>query len=278
MGLCVIFLNIFVLKCIGLRASESDVTFTFIRHNAVADTILGLLTLYQTVYNLHKYDVLRECLLRYGMICGTTLASLLTIFGLNMDRFIKVVLPLRYDRIVSPLVVRVYLVFVWSVAVAGYIAPQLKVLSQNLVPKDCNFFVVLGSDYTCVVGTVILTVVGGQLYMYLHIFSVAVSKIVKDRQVVFDVSNGGQGRTFHDWWKPIRVVLLIVGLNACSVTPVGKYANIVVFMFGHLFAYSSVCLSICLFVLHNPFIRNNFIWTKRTKIVASILHVLSAWL
>ena len=112
MGLCVIFLNIFVLKCIGLRASESDVTFTFIRHNAVADTILGLLTLYQTVYNLHKYDVLRECLLRYGMICGTTLASLLTIFGPNMDMFIKVVLPLLYDRIVSPLVVRVYLVFV----------------------------------------------------------------------------------------------------------------------------------------------------------------------
>ena len=85
-----------------------------------------------------------------------------------------------------------------------------------------GFFVVLTKVYILAVCIMMSVMIGSQIFMYSHIFCIAVSKMLQDRKFVAPVE---AKRKIQMWWKPAKVLLLIVGKNTVTMTPVGKYKS-----------------------------------------------------
>ena len=83
-----------------------------------------------------------------------------------------------------------------------------------------GFFVVLTKVYILAVCIMMSVMIGSQIFMYSHIFCIAVSKMLQDRKFVAPME---AKRKIQMWWKPAKVVLLIVGTNTITMTPVSKY-------------------------------------------------------
>ena len=219
-GVLNIFLNSFVLANIGTEHSDFDVTRTFLRHNALADAIAGVLAIYQNIHNIILYQDFQECVARNSFLVAAILATMLIIFGLNIERYIRITLPLRYMTIITPTVVNTYLIVAWSIPAAFALIPNFLWINAPHPSEICQFFLVFGRTYFICLNMCTATTVFGQIFMYLHIFIIAVSKIVKDRRAVGPKDRQG---ALLEWWKPAKVVLCIVGVNLCTIVPMCKY-------------------------------------------------------
>ena len=221
-GAVSVFLNIFVLKCICCGTSTPNVTVVFLRHNAIADVLIGLFVFYHEVANLLLYEDYHECVIRSASSCGVVLGSMLIIVGLNMERYLQITRPLRYIDIVRPCVVNTYLALTWTLVVGLSISPSLMSLGVTPVKGYCRLTAVLTKEYILTVCTLMCVLIIAQFYMYFHIFGIAASKILKDRKRV--------GPTLSmiaavQWWKPTKVVLVIVGTNTVTLTPISEFTR-----------------------------------------------------
>ena len=225
-GITNLFLNGFVLKVTSSETSSVDTVLSFIRHNGVVDCFIGILTIYQNIFLMFLYVNFTECVFRNALICSTTILSMLIILGLNIEKYLKITQPYRYFDIWRPSVVKAYLIFVWVLAVIIAVSPHLLWVGQPPYRDYCTFFVVLKTPYLMCVGILAFVIIGAQVVMNLHIFIIALSKIVTDRRSVAPVKPEGY---LPDWWKPAKIVLLIIGVNFFTVSPVGQYICLNVF-------------------------------------------------
>ena len=221
-GAACIILNIFVLKCICCGTNTRSVTVTFLRHNAVADVLIGVFVFYHEVANLVLYENFYECVFRNACSCGVVLGSMFIIVGLNMERYLQITRPLRYMDIVRPCVVNTYLTLTWILVVGLSITPSLMSISATPVEGYCRFAVVMGQEFILTFCTLMCLVLSAQVFMYFHIFVISVTKIVKDRMRVWPT---GAMTTVEQWWKPTKVVLVIVGTNAVTLAPISRYTR-----------------------------------------------------
>ncbi|KAK3104389.1 hypothetical protein FSP39_000938 [Pinctada imbricata] len=127
---------------------------------------------------------------------------------------------MRYHIVIRPRVIKLYLILAWTLVVGLSVAPSIMWIGYPPVRGICGFFVVLRRSYIKGVCIIMFTIIGLQIVMYLHIFAVAVSKILQDRKQIGNVESR---KTIQMWWKPAKVVLIIVGSNACTMAPVAVY-------------------------------------------------------
>ncbi|ESO83565.1 hypothetical protein LOTGIDRAFT_88886, partial [Lottia gigantea] len=90
-----------------------DVCNYFIINLAIADGLIGILEIYNGLYTLLEWKDVHECLLRYGIVNGLNMASVLNIALLTIDKFIKIKYPFKYHFYVTPKRVKILTMLVW---------------------------------------------------------------------------------------------------------------------------------------------------------------------
>ena len=155
-----------------------------------------------------------------SLILNFTFRAMLIIMEQNFERYLQITRPLRYIDIVRPSVVRCYLAMAWILVLGLAITPPFMWIGVPPVQDISGFFVVLTKDYILAVCILMCLMIGSQIFMYSHIFCIAIAKMLQDRKFVAPVESK---RKIKMWWKPAKVVLLIVGTNTITMTPVSKY-------------------------------------------------------
>ncbi|XP_052767338.1 histamine H2 receptor-like [Mya arenaria] len=116
LGSVIILLNSVLLHTLAKCRHRLDVTDRFIRSLAISDLIIGILLLYNTVYNILNFQNRYECLSRMGLIHAMMINSTGHISLLTINRFIKVIQPLRYLQIFKKWRIILLSVSVWCVS------------------------------------------------------------------------------------------------------------------------------------------------------------------
>ena len=228
-GVATIFLNVFVMRTILSKPRQWNITLTFLVNLAIADTLTGVFVIYNVVYNCLDYNVFLECAFRSGCACGIMGSSAMIIVGLGFERYVKIVTPLRYMTVVSSTNVKGYLVLVWTMASILAFSPFLSWLSKPNPVTYCDFFTVLQEQYLYVVCSILFILLAFMGFMYGHILLIASSKSRSEELIVLRPRLDSTNQRLVNsstWWKPTKVVLLIVGVNFITLLPAGQYMYI----------------------------------------------------
>ena len=220
-GVISIFLNIFVLKVISSGTQSWSVTVNFLRHNAIADIIIGVFIFYHQMYELLLYKNIQECVFRNASTCSIILGSMLIILGLNMEIYLQITRPLRYVEILSSRVVNTYLAVVWTLVIILSLTPSLMAIDAPPLDRYCRVSV-LGKEIIFIFFTLKCLIILVQFFMYFHIFVIAVGKILKDRKRMRAVSAESKPKVLQ-WLKPTKPILMIILTNVGLLIPISEY-------------------------------------------------------
>lgn len=231
LGIFDIILNAVALSGINMTRGEGNVTLTLLRYNAVMDIFSGLFIIYGCIINIIMFENSFECGFRHGGMVGVFCAAGILILGVNMERYVKIIFPLNYEYYMTPKVVAILITFVWLVVFGFLLSGILKqaITFRDDQIQECDFFAIFEGTMLLVLCVEMFTVFGLQLLMYLHILCIAMSKIKTDLKNK-RASNGQRLKIFESWWKPYKVLFLIVGLNFLSISPCGKYSIFISFL------------------------------------------------
>ncbi|XP_052275196.1 adenosine receptor A3-like [Dreissena polymorpha] len=151
-GTVIILLNAVLLRTLVKCRSRLEVTDLLIKGLAVTDLMIGVLLMYNTVYNIVNFQNRYECLLRIGMIHAMLLNSTGHISLLTVNRYVKVLKPLHYKQIFKKWRVVLLSGFVWFFSILFGFLPLFG-WNLNYVPKSasddtvCRYFAVVPPGY-----------------------------------------------------------------------------------------------------------------------------------
>ena len=221
-GIATVLLNLAIIVIVYRKLKDDDAVLTFLFNLAISDLVAGICVIYIAAYNFFVFQNIYECAIRSGMLCGIMMSSTILVLGLSLERYLKIRFPFTYARVVTKLYTRTFVLLSWSMAFGFAIAPVVKWVHTSHSDSVCGFFYVIKEDYIIVFTTIMNVLYACQCVMYGHIFGIAISKIKEDRvrPVAGDAPNTSSWRA---WWKPTRVILVIIGTNFVTMTPVGMY-------------------------------------------------------
>ncbi|XP_008294610.1 adenosine receptor A1b [Stegastes partitus] len=150
--------NVMVVWAVKINKSLRDNTFCFIVSLALADIAVGALVIPLAItisigLQTHFYS----CLLVACTVLVLTQSSILALLAIAIDRYLRVKIPTRYKRVVTPRRAGLAVVVCWTVAFIVGLTPMLgwnnlKRLQQNgSISSDliitCRFENVISMDY-----------------------------------------------------------------------------------------------------------------------------------
>ncbi|XP_023148281.2 adenosine receptor A1b [Amphiprion ocellaris] len=150
--------NVMVVWAVKINKSLRDTTFCFIVSLALADIAVGALVIPLAItisigLQTHFYS----CLLVACTVLVLTQSSILALLAIAIDRYLRVKIPTRYKRVVTPRRAGLAVVVCWTVAFIVGLTPMLgwnnlKRLQQNgSISSDlvitCQFENVISMDY-----------------------------------------------------------------------------------------------------------------------------------
>ncbi|XP_029974486.1 adenosine receptor A1b [Salarias fasciatus] len=150
--------NVMVVWAVKINKSLRDTTFCFIVSLALADIAVGALVIPLAItisigLKTHFYS----CLLVACTVLVLTQSSILALLAIAIDRYLRVKIPTRYKRVVTPRRAGLAVVVCWTVAFVVGLTPMLgwnnlKRLQQNgSIGADlvvtCQFENVISMDY-----------------------------------------------------------------------------------------------------------------------------------
>lgn len=151
--------NVMVVWAVKINKSLRDTTFCFIVSLALADIAVGALVIPLAItisigLQTHFYS----CLLVACTVLVLTQSSILALLAIAIDRYLRVKIPTRYKRVVTPRRAGLAVVLCWTVAFIVGLTPMLGWnnlwrLQQNSshISSDliitCQFETVISMDY-----------------------------------------------------------------------------------------------------------------------------------
>ncbi|XP_076015439.1 adenosine receptor A1b [Genypterus blacodes] len=150
--------NVMVVWAVKINKSLRDTTFCFIVSLALADIAVGALVIPLAItisigLQTHFYS----CLLVACTVLVLTQSSILALLAIAIDRYLRVKIPTRYKRVVTPRRAGLAVVVCWAVAFVVGLTPMLGWnnlwrLQQNGSISDdlvitCQFENVISMDY-----------------------------------------------------------------------------------------------------------------------------------
>ncbi|XP_041858790.1 adenosine receptor A1b [Melanotaenia boesemani] len=150
--------NVMVVWAVKINKSLRDTTFCFIVSLALADIAVGALVIPLAItisigLKTHFYS----CLLVACTVLVLTQSSILALLAIAIDRYLRVKIPTRYKRVVTPRRAGLAVVICWTVSFIVGLTPMLgwnnlKRLQQNgSISADliiiCQFENVISMDY-----------------------------------------------------------------------------------------------------------------------------------
>lgn len=229
-GIVILFLNSYAAYVMSCKPHNWDVTYVFVTNLAISDALCGLFTIYNIFYNLIHYKIFYECLFRFGILNCIIFNSSLNLFALTFDRYVKIISPYYYWRIFEESRAKLFTIVTWILTLTLTLIP-LAGLHKSQRSDYCSYFGVFSRAYLIVLVSVVLLGLVLMCLMYIHILiiaSVKRSRTQTFREGVLRVHGSGLRRTRNPatglWWKPTKLILIIIGINILCFTPAGKFS------------------------------------------------------
>uniref|UniRef100_UPI003AAED945 adenosine receptor A1-like n=1 Tax=Centroberyx gerrardi TaxID=166262 RepID=UPI003AAED945 len=147
--------NMLVIWAVWSSKSLQQATFCFVVSLALADFLVGCMAIpLAVVVDGRVQTSFQACLFISCMVILLTLASVLSLVAISVDRYLRVFIPLRYKRTVTQRHTWLVVAASWLVAVALSFTPMLGWYNQvtPLSPSDnstivCRFIDVIPMSY-----------------------------------------------------------------------------------------------------------------------------------
>ena len=221
-----IFLNAVALKIVSVKTPFHDASYNFISHLAMSDIFIGVICIYNVLYNLIHYKNYYECALRTGIASCIVLNSSIHLLFLTFDRFFKIMHPYKYVQFFNnEKRLKILSRCIWIFA---GIFGLLPILGWRRPPINgttyCSYFGVLEKSYLILMFSLFFIIMVIMFYCYISIVCVAwnqrrsVMDTPKERRSGYDHRN-----TKALWWAPTKTVIILITLYICCWTPSGKF-------------------------------------------------------
>ncbi|CAH1786638.1 unnamed protein product [Owenia fusiformis] len=200
LGIIICFGNgLVITSYVRFKALRTVANF-FIVNLAIADFCVGImmpLHVAMYIYPTMLASSIYVCLLRYMLLMLSVCASLLSLFGITVDRYIAIVVPLRYKAIMTRK--NAYLLagsiwglpFMYTIVLPLFYHRTYDEFTNVFENKQCTFVQVLELPYLKILCTVFFFILlGTMILMYIRIFY-DVHRFLKSRPIVVlpDVNN-----------------------------------------------------------------------------------------
>ena len=220
-----IFLNVLALKIVSIKSPLHDASHNFISHLAMSDIFIGVICIYNVIYNLIHYKNYYECTLRTGIATCIALNSSLHLLLLTFDRHFKIMHPYKYIQYFNNdkrlmIISRCAWLFAGTlgiVPILGWRRPLVNVIEY------CSYFGVLDKRYLMLMFSLFFGIMLVMFYCYVSILCVAWNQ----RRRVVQSPNGTKSGYNHRntkalWWAPTKTVIILITLYCCCWMPTGK--------------------------------------------------------
>ncbi|OWF54818.1 adenosine receptor A3-like [Mizuhopecten yessoensis] len=235
LGLAILLLNSYAAYVMSCKPHNWDVTYVFITNLAISDALCGLFTIYNIFYNLIHYKIFYECLFRFGILNCILFNSSLNLFALTFDRYVKITAPYIYWRIFDEERAKMFTIVTWCFTVTMAVMP-LAGWHTEQKSEYCGYFGVFSRTYLIMLLSMVLIGFLLLCVMYIHILIIASAKSSQTqafRERMLRIQGSVVYRSRNPvkalWWKPTKIILIIIGINVLCYTPVGIYVPCVLF-------------------------------------------------
>jgi len=219
-SLLAIVLNVGILYMIFVDDDfDQDISCILIKHLSVSDLFCAVMAIYNVIYNLVHYKIFIECIFRFALGNGIALNSSMIIFAITVDRYVKIISPLKYNTIFTVSRASKAMVVNWLVCMLACLIPVLG-WNNQLPHNKCSYFGAFTKTYLTGFAMTILIAIILIIVMYGHILTIAIKQ-----QTDILVQNGATvlSRCHRNiWWRPTKTTLIIVGTNIISAVPPSK--------------------------------------------------------
>ena len=219
-SLLAIVLNVGILYIIFVEDDfDQDISCILIKHLSVSDLFCAVMIIYNVIYNLVHYKIFVECIFRFALGNGIALNSSMIIFAITVDRYVKIISPLKYNTIFTVSRASKAMVVTWLVCVLACLIPVVG-WNNQLPHNKCSYFGAFTKTYLTGFAMTILIAILLIIVMYGHILTIAIKQ-----QTDILAQNGVivLSRCHRNiWWRPTKTTLIIVGTNIISAVPPSK--------------------------------------------------------
>ncbi|KAK6179438.1 hypothetical protein SNE40_011798 [Patella caerulea] len=264
----IIFLNVLVLNALREHRNK-EATEYYISNLSVADLLTGIYLIYNTTYNLTNFQIIFECLLRFGLLLAVSICSVFQLVALSADRCIKIVYPFRYADICNKKYVSVIITISWVLALLVGLLPLMGWRNHPETDNTCGFMRILTVGYFRLLLCLQFTPFFLLLIIYLRIFKEAhrhalsitssepgATNTTTKHSLKFTKTVSIVAGTYLLCWAPMgTVVILHVSGYLDDYTYLEK-GNFIVYSTGPAFLNS--LLNPIIYALKVPFIRRRF--------------------
>ena len=225
LALFIIILNAIVIHTMLCHRRVKTISDYFLSCMAISDLACGIIALYVTSYSLLQYQILHECLFRFGQIHGIFISATLHRQAFTVDRFIKLIFPLHYFRILNKTAVVAISVIIWIISLAIGFLPLLG--WRNKVPiidgyLTCRYFGVLTTGYLVLVLTLLTTTALFMVILYIIIFYVARKQA---KSIAAQLGGFKTSKSYLDKHslKLAKTICIVVGISNICWLPTCEY-------------------------------------------------------
>lgn len=221
LAMWIIILNGLVIHTLLVKKNRSSVTDYFISSLSFADFITGVVLLYITTYSLLQYQIFWECLFRFGLTYMVSQSSFNHIFAITLDRYVKIIAPLRYFSIFTKKTVLAISGAIWLFSIMVGLLPLLgwhiEMPAKNTTVV-CRFFGVLPDGYFIFNFLTSMLTSVAMMGMYLHIIIIA----RQQRRLMKGFIQPHPTNMDRKSWNLVVTVAIVVMLSNICWLPGGK--------------------------------------------------------
>ena len=224
-ALFAIILNGIVIHTLLCRRRKKTISDYFLSCMAISDLACGIISMYVTSYSLLQYQILHECLFRFGQIHGFIISATIHRQAFTVDRFIKLIFPLRYFRILNKTAVEAVSVLIWIISLTIGFLPlfgwsnEVSIINGNLT---CRYFGILTAGYLAFTHGLLTSLAVCMVILYVIIFYVA------RKQAKSIAAQLGGFKTLKSYLdkhalKLAKTICIVVGIANVCWLPTCKY-------------------------------------------------------
>ncbi|KAK3094998.1 hypothetical protein FSP39_008883 [Pinctada imbricata] len=226
LGMIIIYLNYLVIVTLIKRSDALELADTYVVSLAGADTLTGVLLVYNTFYNMINYQSADECRFRNGLLILVAICSGLHLLALAIDRWLKVIRPLHYAILFTKRKVMIICIGIWFSSLLIGLLPTFgwknDFEESNNDSVLCTFFGTMDNDYILLVNLLMWTSVFLMLLVYISIFRIAHrhARLIQIQQKAIN-NRPSQCNEISHSWKFTKTISIIVGLYVFMWMPTG---------------------------------------------------------
>ncbi|XP_046882558.1 adenosine receptor A1-like [Hypomesus transpacificus] len=275
--------NLMVIFVVWSSRTLRQPTFCFLVSLAAADLLVGVVAIpLAVVVDGHVWTSFQDCLLVSCVVLLLTQASTLSLLAIAVDRFLRVIIPLRYKRIVTERRSWMVVAACWCVAIVLSFTPMFGWHNQETVNSTsvnstsvnsssicCTFVAVIPMSYLvyfsfllCTL-TPLLIMAGLYCYVFVTIANILKEKVGESPQIPLRPQPRPQSY-FQKERKLAGSLALVLALFAVSWLPLhimncvaywGSYVPDEAFYVGILLSHANSSMNPVVYALKIPKIR-----------------------